>query len=140
MKRVSRMFPRLFILCLVVCLVSLVFAAPVFANSGGDQTTIMQPLDVNSFLQWLIGGGGSILAVSWILERLKWFQELTSDQRDYAIFGSSVIVGCGALAVVTYVPVVILTAIAPYFLIIASVFTTVFIAKAFHSADKLTGK
>jgi hypothetical protein len=126
---------------MVVSLVALVVAVPVFASSGADQTAITQPLDVNSFLQWLIGGGGSIMAVSWILERTKWFQALNSDQKDYTIFGLSAVVGCGALAIVTYVPAYILAEIAPYFLILASIFTTVFIVKVFHSTDKvITGK
>lgn len=126
---------KLFIMLAILFVSTFVFVGHVFASNGADTAT---PNSLPEFLQWLIGGGGSILAVSWILERIPWFQSLTSDQRDYAIFGMSVVVGCGALAVVTYVPAEIISDIAPYFLIIASTFATVFIAKLFHSQDKTT--
>jgi hypothetical protein len=134
MKFISRLF-RLFAL-VVIALLSLVLALPVLASSGAQAAT-STPIDVRSFLQWLIGGGGSILAVSWILERTKWFQSLTSDAKDYTIFGFAVVVGCGALAAVMYVPSSIIDAIAPFFLIVASIFVTVFIVKSFHSTDKV---
>lgn len=93
--------------------------------------------DLPGVLQWLVGGGGSILAVSWGLERMKWFQALSSETKDYTIFGAAAVVGCGALAIITYVPAVMLGAIAPYFAILASIFVTVFLAKVFHKADRL---
>jgi hypothetical protein len=126
---------RFLMIGLVVILFSLLFAMPVFASSGAPQAA-PAPIDVRAFLQWLIGGGGSILAVSWLLERMAWFQLLTSDQKDYTIFGFGAVVGCGALAIVMYVPAYWLDAIAPFFLIVASTFVTVFIAKLFHRADK----
>jgi hypothetical protein len=127
MKRVS-------IILLLALLALIVIAAPVAASSGVAQET--QPPTLDAFLQWLISGGGSILAVSWLFERMKWFQNLASESKDYVIFAVSAVVGCGALALVTYVPAAVMAAIAPYFLILASVFVTVFIAKAFHKADK----
>jgi len=126
---------RLFALTVIVILFSLIFAMPVLAASPGQEAL---PLDIKAFLQWLVGGGGSILAVSWILERMAWFQALNSDRKDYTIFGFAVIVGCGALAVVTYVPAIVLDSIAPFFLVISSIFVTIFIAKIFHQADKIS--
>lgn len=126
---------RLFALTVIVILFSLIFALPVLAASPGQE---ILPLDIKAFLQWLVGGGGSILAVSWILERMAWFQALNSDRKDYTIFGFAVIVGCGALAVVTYVPAIVLDSIAPFFLVISSIFVTIFIAKIFHQADKIS--
>jgi drug/metabolite transporter (DMT)-like permease len=136
MKQISRAFGKFFRLCLVVILLMLIFAVPVLASSGSPQAPEPPPVDLHAFLQWLIGGGGSILAVSWFLERMRWFQSLYADQKDYIVFGCAAIVGCGALAVVMYVPQTFLDAIAPFFLIIASTFVTVFIAKLFHRADK----
>jgi len=126
---------RMFAFALVVVLVSLFFAMPVLAASPGQEAL---PLDIKAFLQWLVGGGGSILAVSWLLERMAWFQALNSDRKDYTIFGFAVIVGCGALAVVTYVPAAVLAAISPFFLVVSTIFVTVFIAKVFHQADKIS--
>lgn len=124
---------RMFALTLIVILFSLIFAMPVLAASPGQE---VMPLDIKAFLQWLIGGGGSILAVSWLLERMAWFQKLGPNQKDYTVFGLAAVVGCGALAIVMYAPVAVLDAIAPFFLVISSIFVTVFIAKVFHKADK----
>jgi hypothetical protein len=93
-------------------------------------------MDLTSFLTWLVVSGGSISVVSWLFERMNWFQALASDVKDYTIFGASVVVGCGALAVVTYVPAEVLAAIAPYFLVVSGTFATVFMGKAFHRVDK----
>jgi hypothetical protein len=137
MKRSSRMFGKLFRLSLVVILLSLIFAVPVFASSGSPQAPEPPPVDLRAFLQWLVGGGGSILAVSWMLERMRWFQALYADQKDYIVFGCAAVVGCGALAVVMYVPQAFLDTIAPFFMLIASIFVTVFIVKIFHRVDKI---
>ena len=126
---------KLFRLSLVVIFFVIILAGPVSASSGLPQEQT-PPLTLDAFLKWLIGGGGSIIAVSWIFERMRWFQALTSQAKQYTIFGAAVVVGCGALAVITYAPAATLSAIAPYFLIIASIFTTVFIAETFHKADK----
>jgi hypothetical protein len=126
---------RLLIVFIVALLALLVVFAPVVASPAEGAAQQEQVPTLNMFLQWLIGGGGSIMAVSWLLERMAWFQALTSDQRDYVIFGLAAGVGCGALAVVNYVPATVLDAIAPYFLVLASVFVTVFLAKTFHKAD-----
>jgi hypothetical protein len=130
---------KLFSVVLVVLLALFVFAAAVAASPGAVQELPPSPAPVpnlGAFLQWLIGGGGSMLAVSWILERMTWFQALTPSQKDYTIFGLAAVVGCSALAIVTYVPAGVIDAIAPYFLILASVFVSVFVAKTFHWADK----
>jgi hypothetical protein len=153
MRSFGRLFTRIFLVFTVLLLLS-AFITPAFAQSVKVSPGVLlitqavppaqtappiSNMDIRAFLQWLIGGGGSILAVSWILERLKWFQKLTPDGRDYTIFGAAVIVGCGALAIVMYVPPPILDAVAPFFLIVASTFVTVFIAKLFHSTDKVGG-
>lgn len=128
----------------IVALVLIMAAAlpfavtPALASAGpaapvGQETA---PITLPLFLQWLIGGGGSIIAVSWLFERMAWFKAISSEAKDNTIFGAAVVIGCGALAVVTYAPPAILDAIGPYFLIVASTFVTVFIAKVFHRADK----
>jgi hypothetical protein len=106
---------------------------PGFLRLGRDT------MDLTSFLTWLVVSGGSISVVSWLFERMNWFQALASDVKDYTIFGASVVVGCGALAVVTYVPAEVLAAIAPYFLVVSGTFATVFMGKAFHAVDKKSG-
>ena len=90
---------------------------------------------LQDFLMWLIGAGGSIMVVSWIAERIPAFQDLSSAARQYIMFGAAALVGCGSLVVMTYVPSATLDAITPYFLIVASVFATVFLGNTFHKVD-----
>lgn len=130
------MVKKSFFSLVIALLVLFVILQTVSASSGAAQGSGPTAPDLKTFLQWLIGGGGSILAVSWALERMLWFQGLSPEQKDYTIFGLSGAVGCAALAIVTYVPASTLDSIAPYFLILASIFATTFIAKTFHKADK----
>lgn len=97
-------------------------------------------MDLTSFLQWLVVSGGSISVVSFVFERLTWFQSLSSEAKDYTIFGAAAAVSCSAMAIVAYVPAETLAAIAPYFLAVSSIFATVFIGKAFHRVDKSSPK
>lgn len=94
----------------------------------------MESLD--QFLTWLYAGGGSIAVISWIMERVKWFQSLTSEMRELVMFILSVVVGIGAFAIVQYAPKEFLDAIGPYFSIIASIFGVIFMGKFFHKVDK----
>jgi len=89
------------------------------------------------FLRWLLTSAGSIAAVSWILERSKWFQSLISETKDYVIFGASALIGISAQLALTYLPADFITTVTPYFAIVASVFGTVFLGKAFHKVDKV---
>jgi len=149
---------KLFAVLLIVFLLSTLFALPVFAQGTepapdpallvepvmetgatlagpSPQTEPTNPLDIMAILQWLVGGGGSILAVSWLLERMKWFQALSSDAKDYWVFGLSAVVACTALAIIKYAPPAFIALIAPFFLAVASTFVAVFLAKTFHRTD-----
>jgi hypothetical protein len=122
---------------LIVVVAVLVLCAPV-AASAGAQTEPPAPVvpDLNMFLQWLVGGPGSILAVSWLLERIRWFQVKSAEEKQYIVFGCAAAVGCLALAVVKYVPALALETIAPFFMVLSSIFVTLFVMKIFHLADK----
>lgn len=91
---------------------------------------------LSDFLVWLFAGGGSIAVISWIMERVKWFQTLTSEAREWLMFALSTVVGVGAYVVVNYVPAETLELVSPYFAIVASIFGVVFLGKAFHKVDK----
>lgn len=130
---------KVFIIAMTIVLAVLlpVVVTPVLASSGAPAQAEPPPaIDIMTFFKWLASSGGSIIAVSWLLERAAWFQAFSSNKKDNVIFGASVAVACVALAVITYVPAAILAVIAPYFLIISGTFVTVFIAKTFHRADK----
>jgi hypothetical protein len=93
-------------------------------------------LTLAEFLMWLISGGGAVLAASWVLERMAWFQKIeSSDAKEWIFFGCASVIGVGAYCLVTYAPV-FLAAAQPFFMILAGIFGSVFLGKKFHVEDK----
>jgi len=92
-------------------------------------------MDFMGILIWLMGGG-CIIASSWLLERFAWYQTLASKTREIVFFCVSVLFGIGAFLVSSYVPADVIQAITPYFVIVASTFSYVFLGKGFHIVDK----
>jgi hypothetical protein len=93
-------------------------------------------MGIEEFLSWLLASGGSVMVVSWIVERIPKFQELASDVKEYLFFGLAALISCGAYAVTTYVSATVLAALAPWFMIVSGVFITVIVGKMFHKMDK----
>ena len=97
-------------------------------------------MDFAMFLQYLISGGGSILAASFILERFPKYKELSSAElKDWIFFGVASFIGVGAYLLVTLAPDFMVLA-EPYFIILAGIFSFVFLGKDFHKKDKLPNK
>jgi len=94
-----------------------------------------QVITINTFLVWL-AGGGCVIAASWILERWEKYKELASNTKMLIFFGVASALGIGSYLVGAYVPQETIAAIAPYFLIVTSVFSYVFLGTAFHRVDK----
>ena len=94
-------------------------------------------MGIKEFIIWL-GGGGFIMATSFILERIPWYQKLSAQIRDWVFFGAAGVIGCAAVAIATYVPVDVLNGLAPFFGVIFAVFSYVFLGKVFHRNDKLS--
>lgn len=92
-------------------------------------------MNFNEFLTWL-AGGGSIIAVSFIFERMAWFQKLTSDARQWVMFAAASVFSLGAYATNVYVSPDVLAQLAPIFGIEAGIFGILFLSKAFHKVDK----
>ena len=93
-------------------------------------------MDIQAFLKWLLASGGSVSAASWILERIPWFQGLTPDGKEWTFFGVASGISVASYLVTTYVPTDVLSAIAPYFLLVSGVFITTIVGKMFHKVDK----
>lgn len=92
-------------------------------------------MTLTDFLVYLTGGG-SVVALSFIMERIEWFKNLTSEAKQWVMFIGCSVISCGAFAIQQYVPKEILNQFAPYFGLLASIFVATFIAKAFHKVDK----
>lgn len=110
---------------LILLIVPTVLAAP------GKQT---EPVTLDNFLLWLIAGG-SVVAVSWILEQVAWFQSLPSKTKQLVQYGASIAVGLAALAIQLYVPADVLDQLEPFFAVIASTFGMVFLNQIAHKVD-----
>lgn len=93
-------------------------------------------LSVNDFLNWIVLSGGAVSIASWIFERIPWFQAQLADVKEWIFFGISSLLAIGAHLVLVYLPQSALDVIAPYFLMIGAIFSTVVIAKMFHNVDK----
>lgn len=91
-------------------------------------------LDLFQLLSYLVGGG-SVLAASWVLERVAWYQALGSKVKEWVFFGVA-----SAIAIVAYLLPIhapdLLVALQPFFIIVAGVFSYVFLGKTFHKTDK----
>jgi len=89
---------------------------------------------MSEFLLWLVGGG-CVIATSWVLEQVEWFQNLEASQKRYLQFGVSALVGLAALAVSQYVPKEVLDALEPYFAVLSTVFYAIFLNQTAHTLD-----
>lgn len=88
------------------------------------------------FMQYLISGGGSILAASFILERFPKYKNLaSSDLKDWIFFAVASVIGVGAYLLVTLAPEFMNSA-EPFFVILSGIFGFVFLGKKFHAEDK----
>jgi hypothetical protein len=94
-------------------------------------------MGLKEFLQWLIGSGGSVIALSWLFERWSWFQSKASNFKEWFFFGVVSAVWCAAYAVVNYVPAGVIEAIQPWFLGVSGLFVVVVVGRLFHKADKM---
>lgn len=93
-------------------------------------------MDFAMFMQYLISGGGSVLAASFLLERFPKYKNLESPElKDWIFFVVSSVIGVGAYALVTFAPEFMSVA-EPYFVILAGTFGFVFLGKKFHAEDK----
>lgn len=81
-------------------------------------------------------GVGVVAIVSFIFERMSWYQNLESSVKEYVFFGACVVTALGAFAIKTYVPVEMLEQAAPWFGIIGSIFAYQFLGNAYHKIDK----
>lgn len=92
-------------------------------------------MTLDEFLVWL-GAGGSIIAVSWLFEKLNWFTNLSSMAKRWIMFGMCVVIAGGAFAIQQFVPIEVLAQLAPWFKIISGVFGTLFVSETFHRVNK----
>ncbi len=94
----------------------------------------MDPSTLSGFLLWMTAGG-SVVAVSWILEQVAWFQSLEAGKKRWLQYGLSAFVGIAALAIKQFVPEATLEMLTPYFAVLVGVFAPVFLNQMSHTLD-----
>jgi len=96
-------------------------------------------MSLNDFLTLLISAGGAAAVASWVLERIPAYVSIAlAETKRWIFFGVCAVLALGAYCVITFVSPSILQAVAPFFALIASVFSSVFLGTAFHNTDKLS--
>jgi hypothetical protein len=87
-------------------------------------------MDLSTFLTWL-AGAGSLIAASWILGQFAWYTNLVEKTKQWIFFCLALVFAGGSYAVSTYVPAETLLKISPWFLIVAFIFSAIFINKSY---------
>ena len=93
-------------------------------------------MDLSSFLVWL-SGAGALIAASWVLGQFAWYANLVEKTKQWVFFGLSLLFAGGSFAVTNYVSADVLSQIAPWFLIVAFVFVSIFINKSYTRLSEL---
>ena len=96
------------------------------------------PTNLIDFLTWIVYGGGGAIAVSWILEKMPWYQEKPSNVKQNIYFGIVSVFTLIIYAILNYVRAEVLAMLTPWFGIIAVTFVNVYIGTGFHRASKAT--
>jgi hypothetical protein len=94
-------------------------------------------MQLNDFLSWMATSVGASVVASFILEKIPAFTNLTAEIKKWIFFGVCAVLAVGSYLTLTYVSVEILTAVAPYFGLIATIFASVFGGESFHKVNKL---
>lgn len=95
-----------------------------------------QAMNFYDFLTWIVSAGGAAILFSWIVERIKGFQTLTSQTKFWITLVGTVILAVGAWFGMEYIPPEVFEEINPLFKIIYGTII-VFLGKEFaHALDK----
>jgi hypothetical protein len=97
-------------------------------------------MDIYQFLTWLASAGGAAAVLSFVLERISAFQDLTPDAKSWVNLGGTIVLALGAFAVLTYVPKDVLTQLAPWFQIVAACVTAWLASQVAHRIDPAASK
>ena len=90
---------------------------------------------LKDFLTFL-GGVGVVAAVSWVWEYFGWGAAMDAKKKQMIFFAVCVVVALAAYATTVYVPQTVLDQIAPFFAVVATIFTYLFLGNNFHQVTK----
>lgn len=93
-------------------------------------------MSFSEFLNFLLVGGGGIVAVSWIWEKFNLFSNMSPEDKKMVLFGFSAAISLIAYAANQFIPAETIALIDPYFKIVAGLFYMIFIGNTFHNVNK----
>ena len=96
--------------------------------------------EIRDVLVWIMGGLGSTVIVSYLVERWTWFQNLRSDVKKLYSTLAATVLSLVAFAVYTYVPAEVWVVLTPWWQIVVGVFAVNYGMEIFHYFDKKLSK
>ncbi len=96
---------------LLIAIVLLLMASPVYAQGQGDAPTIPTLIDALRLAGTTVGAG---MVISFLLTRVEWFKALTGDKRFWVVFALAQGVPLLATLIVQLVPAAVLISLEPY--------------------------
>ncbi len=85
---------------------------------------------------WLLGSGGLIIMLSWLVERWAWYQKQTPDLKKILFIAGVVILGSIVHALQLYVPANAWSAIDPWFQFVSGLIVLGAGAMGYHQLTK----
>lgn len=120
--------------------VALVLILSAFTGQGSPLrvTTSQQDVSLMNTLIWLATGGGAVIVLSWVSERIPAFQVLQSQTRWWIQLIGSVVLAIGAKVLILNLPQSTLDAVAPYFETVAGIVLLFVANQVAHTLDPKT--
>ena len=117
MKTQRKMFMVLFVITVLVIFAAAIAAIPAQAM-GAKMPLADEPvtgITSSALFSWLLGSGGLILILSWLVERWAWYQAQNPDWKKVLFILGVVVLGSVVHALQLYVPAAIWALIDPWF-------------------------
>lgn len=120
--------------------VALVLILSAFTGQGSPLrvTTSQQDVSLMNTLIWLATGGGAVIVLSWVSERIPAFQALQPQTRWWIQLIGSVVLAIGAKVLILNLPQSTLDAVAPYFETVAGIVLLFVANQVAHTLDPKT--
>jgi len=109
--------------------------APGISTSAQDNAPI-DGITSGVLFDWLLGSGGLILVLSWLVERWVWYQKQSSDWKKVLFIAGVVLLGSVVHALQLYVPATVWSQIDPWFQFVSGLVVVGAGAMGLHALTK----
>jgi len=95
-------------------------------------------MTLDNFLLWIVNSGGGAAVVSYVLEKLTWYQNQKPENKQYIFFGFTILITILGYLGITYIPAEYIKMATPYFAMVYTSFTALFLGTKFHTETKVS--